>query len=133
MFGIDFGWPLKTGPLQKNAQKKRPSLKTGPLKKINKRTFLWTLSLELDLDLGAFFGRFLWTLGANNNTTNKTATPSGAGFRPQQRPCGPAAGQHYYYYALQHNQRTHSHRRWSHTKELTTSWHGRPLCESEQG
>jgi hypothetical protein len=30
----------------------------------------------------------------NNNTTNKTVTPSSAHFAQQQRPCGPAAGQY---------------------------------------
>jgi hypothetical protein len=36
-----------------------------------------------------------WSDNNDNNTTNKTATPSSTGFRQQQRPCDPAAGQHY--------------------------------------
>jgi hypothetical protein len=40
------------------------------------------------------------------------------GGKERKKAEAPAAGQH---------NKISSHRRWSHTKELATSWHGRPL------
>jgi hypothetical protein len=46
------------------------------------------------------------------------------GHTPAPPPPPPSSSR--YSYSLQHNKMS-SHRRWSHTKELATSWHGRPL------